>query len=735
MGSLQREADHMDMQFWHRALIASMRMGASFILASTLSLFAHVSFAQSADRIALVVGNSAYRTAPLPNPRHDATEMAALLTKAGFKVDVQLDTDLSQLQAAVQKFGTAIRDPKVKFGLFYFAGHGMQQDWRNYLVPVSANIKIASEVPTQTVDVSQLLSYMGQGQGRSFLVILDACRDNPFASTFKSSSKGLSQFDAPVGSLLAYATAPGNVALDGEGKNGLYTSYLLREFAVPGTRIEDAFKRVRLSVRLASKGQQIPWESTSLEEDLFMFPTAVQKLSEAEREKLLESEMASWQEAKAANDPEVLAKFIRQYPSGNASELAQARLNRMLLAGAERENNKEKAKKSDAQALAATAALEAAAREELARRRIAEAEQKRLLAQREEAERQRLALVEASREAEQREVIARLAAEKEAQAKLSAERARLAEAEAKRLAELKLDNERREAQQLALVQAEQTRLAQAEQARQAQANALAAREELRRADQLKAEHAAREKALALAAENLRLAALKQAELEQKELLRLASEKKAFEESAKAPVLLATAPVVLEPTPYFKGYAQHDRIFRVGEEHVIRKIDQFSKKSENIIRRVTRVDSESDRVIFDDGKYVTDQMGNTLVNQLGNFSTVRQFYQADLFVGKKWTSRFKQIRPNGAAYTFEYNLKVVAKETITVPAGTFDAFRIEARGFNIDLGASLERDIWVTPGVNADIAQDYRVRLRSGQLETNQREELMSFTPTQKRASR
>jgi uncharacterized caspase-like protein len=680
-----------------------------------------VVLAQPLERVALVIGNSNYRTAPLPNPRYDAEQMSALLVKAGFKVDMQLDTDLNNLQAAVQKFGTAIRDPKVKFGLFYYAGHGMQQDWRNYLVPVSANIKNASEVPKQTVDVSQLLSYMGHTQGRSFLVILDACRDNPFASTYKSSAKGLSQFDAPVGSLLAYATAPGNVALDGEGKNGLYTSFLLREFAVPGTRIEDAFKRVRLSVRLASKGQQIPWESTSLEEDLFMFPTAAQTLSEAEKEKLLESEMASWQEVKTANDPEALARFIRQYPSGNASELAQARLNRILLANFEKEN---KDKKATAQANAAAAALEVAAREELARRRVAEAEQKRLAAQREEEQRQRLALAEAARETEQREAVARVAAEREAQAKLAAERARLAEADAKRLADLKQEKERKEAQQLAL--------AQAEQARQAQASALAAQAELQRANQLKAEKATREKALALAAENKRIESLKQAELEQKELLRLASEKRTLEQAAQSS-LLAAAPTTLEPTPYFKGYAQHDRVFRVGEVHQFSKTDLFTKRTENVTRRVTGVEIDSDRIIFDGGTYVTDAMGNALVNQLGNFSTVRQFYPAELVVGKKWTSRFKQVRPNGTAFTFEYKLKVVAKESITVPAGTFDTYRIEARGFNLELGASIERDIWVSPGVNADIAQDYRVRLRSGQMETNQREELLSFTPTQKRA--
>src|SRR6185369_13087429 len=117
-------------------------------------------------------------------------------------VNQQLDTTLPQLRDAVAQFGQAIKDPKVKFGLFYYAGHGIQQEWRNYLIPVTATIANGEDVRTQTVDVSALLTYMEQARGRSFLVILDACRDDPFAGTYKPSAKGLSQFDAPAGSLL-----------------------------------------------------------------------------------------------------------------------------------------------------------------------------------------------------------------------------------------------------------------------------------------------------------------------------------------------------------------------------------------------------------------------------------------------------------------------------------------------------------------------------------------------------
>ncbi|MCF8157303.1 MAG: hypothetical protein K9K35_14970, partial [Rhodoferax sp.] len=133
-----------------------------------------------------------------------------------------------------------------------------------------------------------------------------------------------------------------------------------------------------------------------------------------------------------------------------------------------------------------------------------------------------------------------------------------------------------------------------------------------------------------------------------------------------------------------------------------------------------------RVIYNHGEFVSDMMGNTTTNFRGSFSTPRQFYPAELIVGKKWHTRFKQSRPNGIQYTFQYDLKVAAKERVTVPAGTFDAYKIEARGFNVDLGAYLERNIWVTPGINSDIAHEILVRLRNGVIEQNDRQELVSY---------
>ena len=182
------------------------------------------------ERMALVIGNSAYPKAPLVNPANDARAMAALLKQAGFSVSEASDTSQAQLSEAVAKFGQAIKDPKVKFGLFYYAGHGLQLEWKNYLVPVSADVRSAADVKAKAVDVSQLLTYMEQAKGRSFLVILDACRDDPFAGLYKPSAAGLSQFDAPAGSLLAFATAPGKVAQDGVGSNGLYTANLVHFF-------------------------------------------------------------------------------------------------------------------------------------------------------------------------------------------------------------------------------------------------------------------------------------------------------------------------------------------------------------------------------------------------------------------------------------------------------------------------------------------------------------------------
>ncbi len=246
----------------------------------------------------------------------------------------------------------AIRDhvqmlaAKKAVGLFYFAGHGVQLAWRNYLIPVDAAVRKLEDIQATCIDLTRLIEGINKASNPMNVVILDACRENPFAGDVRI-ERGLSQIDAPHSTLLAYATAPGNVASDGEGANGLYTENLLREMKEPEAKIEDVFKRVRLNVRRRTKGQQIPWESTSLEEDFwFVPPKELKRISEAEAAREFEVELAIWEKIKTAKVPEPLEDYLRRYPGGRFSELAQFQLDRVLAAQGEkkieiapRENN------------------------------------------------------------------------------------------------------------------------------------------------------------------------------------------------------------------------------------------------------------------------------------------------------------------------------------------------------------------------------------------------------------
>ena len=289
-----------------------------------------------APKQALVIGNSRYKHAPLQNPPNDAKGMAAALKAMGFEVMLGLEMSHAQMSEAIRAYHSGLVKAKA-VGLFYFAGHGMQLAWRNYLVPVDAEITRVEQVRERAVDVNSLIEGIRKAGNPMNIIILDACRDDPFGAAARSDQKGLSQLDAPPHTLLAYATAPGNTAADGEGANGLYTENLLRELKVPEARIEDVFKRVRLNVRLRSKGQQIPWESTSLEEDFWFIPPAqVRKLAEAEAEREFQQELALWEKIKASSEPQPLEDYLRRHPSGKFSELAQLRLDQVLARQGER---------------------------------------------------------------------------------------------------------------------------------------------------------------------------------------------------------------------------------------------------------------------------------------------------------------------------------------------------------------------------------------------------------------
>lgn len=220
------------------------------------------------SRIALVIGNSSYTDAPLANPVNDANAIAKSLQGLGFKVILRTNVTQSQMRQAVRQFGDELHAGR-GVGLFYFAGHGMQINSRNFLIPIGTDIRREYEVEDQSVDAGSVLSMMQSARARVNIVILDACRNNPFARSFRNSIVGLAPMQAPAGTLLAYATAPGEVASDGVGANGLYTQYLLRNMSVPGLKIEDVFKNVRAGVRQESSGKQTPWENTSLEGEFY----------------------------------------------------------------------------------------------------------------------------------------------------------------------------------------------------------------------------------------------------------------------------------------------------------------------------------------------------------------------------------------------------------------------------------------------------------------------------------
>lgn len=471
----------------------------------------------TAPRRALVIGNSGYAVGALKNPANDARAIAEELKRQGFEVALGLDLRREEMLAAIAAYAESIARSKA-VALFYFAGHGLQLSWRNYLVPVDARVESPEDIKARCVDVNAVIEGIGKAANPMNMIILDACRDNPFGREAKGEQKGLSQLDAPPGTLLAYATSPGNVASDGDGANGLYTEHLLREMKVPEAKIEDVFKRVRLGVRRRSHGQQIPWESTSLEQDFWFIPPkdvlreaqeeaerakreqeakeeaerarlqeeARRRREEAERarkeelERAYQEELALWERVAEAKDPAALEDYLRRYPSGHFAELAQLRLDRLLAAQGEK-----------------------------------------------------------------------------------------------------------------------------------------------------------------------------------------------------PVQPAPA----QGNPFTLGSARSDIAYRVGDSYTYAHVDRDTRE---VRRRTTNtvIEVNDNAVIFDRG-LILDRLGNTVQMPDGRRYTARQDQPLEFAVGRKWTTRFAVENQRGGTSRSHFNFKVTGRETITVPAGTFDCFVIEGEGYAIN----------------------------------------------------
>ncbi|TMH11645.1 MAG: hypothetical protein E6H65_09000 [Betaproteobacteria bacterium] len=252
--------------------MGSTRLSTRMVAALLLGVLLWPAWAAAEQRVALVIGNGAYKELPLTNPYNDATDMADVLREAGFRVILKRDADTRELRNAVREFATELRRADV--GLFYFAGHGVQLTGTNYLLPVGADIRSAADAEDLSLDVNYVLRTMEESQTQVRIVILDACRNNPYSRSFRSLGRGLAPITAATGSLVAFATAPGSLAADGEGRNGMYTKHLLASLRQPDTDILKVFQRTRAAVVRETGGRQTPWEATSLLGEFHFRPTS-----------------------------------------------------------------------------------------------------------------------------------------------------------------------------------------------------------------------------------------------------------------------------------------------------------------------------------------------------------------------------------------------------------------------------------------------------------------------------
>ena len=279
--------------------------------------------ANSNQRVALVIGNAAYKEAPLTNPVNDARAIGQALQESGFTVILRENTDQRGMLSALREFGDKLRGGGT--GLFYYAGHGMQIKGRNYLIPVGANVDREDEVAYSAVDAQAVLDKMESAGNAANIMILDACRNNPFTRSSRSGQSGLAQMEAPVGTLVAFATSPGAVASDGAGANGLYTQHLLTAMRQNGSKVEDVFKQVRANVRRDSQGKQVPWESTSLEGD-FYFRGGASAATASAVDSSIAVENALWDAVKNTSLPIELRAYLNRYPTGRYAAEANAKL-------------------------------------------------------------------------------------------------------------------------------------------------------------------------------------------------------------------------------------------------------------------------------------------------------------------------------------------------------------------------------------------------------------------------
>ena len=283
-------------------------------------LHAGAALAQTEQRIALVVGNAKYlNVVKLKNPENDATAVAATLRGLGFEVIERENVSRRDMIQATRIFAQKLSPGGI--GLFFYAGHGIQAQGANYLVPVDANLAVEDDLKYETLDLQDILNKLDEARVRLSIVILDACRDNPFRA-FRSSGGGLAMINPPAGTVIAFATAPGKVALDGSGDNGIFTTELLKAMSRPD-KLLDVFEHVTDAVQRETGNRQAPWINSSFRGDFyFTGPTTVT----IEPPPATSSEVVFWQSIASSTNPADFEAYLQQYPQGSFVALARIRL-------------------------------------------------------------------------------------------------------------------------------------------------------------------------------------------------------------------------------------------------------------------------------------------------------------------------------------------------------------------------------------------------------------------------
>jgi curli biogenesis system outer membrane secretion channel CsgG len=274
------------------------------------------------DRVALVIGNGKYASAPLVNSVNDSRAMAQSLREMGFTVIERENITSKQIPSTLREFRTSLTPGSV--ALFFYAGHGLQIKGTNYLPAVDAEINSEDDVPMQSIDLNRILDILAESKTRLNLLFLDACRNNPYARSMRSGVTGLAKVDAPSGTLISFATRPGSTASDGSGGHGVYTEQLLGQMREPNVPVEQVLKRVGASVKRATRGAQEPWMEGSIEGDFYFRGGAAAAVASGPVDPLA-LELAYWDSVKSSANARDYQAYLDKYPQGQFAGLARER--------------------------------------------------------------------------------------------------------------------------------------------------------------------------------------------------------------------------------------------------------------------------------------------------------------------------------------------------------------------------------------------------------------------------